>query len=120
LSDRITPSTTAESSASPNGSAWAALLSAGIGAFAFGVMTILSEVFTKWASRTLQWYRPSGALSGVAGCAVIVWLVVWVVLHTRWNGKQLQRHYALMITTLLLAVAALIATFPSFYELLGG
>jgi hypothetical protein len=105
---------------SPNGSAWAALLSGGIGSFAFGVLTILSEVFTKWASRSLQWYHPSGALSGVAGAAIILWLTVWAVLHFRWRNKRMQNESALMIVTILLAVAALVATFPPFYELLGG
>jgi hypothetical protein len=104
----------------PNGAAWAALIAGGAGGFAFGVLTILSEVFTKWASGTLQWYHPSGALSGVAGSAILIWLFIWAVLHVRWRQKQLQNQSALMIVTILLALAALLATFPPFYELLGG
>jgi len=104
----------------PNGSAWAALLSGGIGSFAFGILTILSEVFPKWASRTLQWYHPSGALSGVAGAAIILWFIVWAALHFRWRNQRMQNQLALTIATILLAMAALVATFPPFYELLGG
>jgi hypothetical protein len=102
----------------PNGPAWAALLSAGIGGFGFGVLTDLSECSGR-VSRMLQWYRPAGSLSGVAILAVLIWLAVWAVFHSRWKHKRIRNQRALMALTLALALAALVSTFPPFYELLG-
>ena len=103
----------------PNGAAWAALLASGIGGVVFGLITDASECSAR-VSRFLQWYRPTGALSGVAICAIVVWAVVWAVLHARWSGKQLRHQRTLTVTILILALLALLTTFPPFYELFAG
>jgi hypothetical protein len=103
----------------PNGPAWAALLSAGIGGLGFGILTDLSECSSR-VSRTLQWYRPAGSLSGVAILAVLIWLAVWGAFHSRWKHQQIRNQRTLMAVTIALSLAALLATFPPFYELLGG
>jgi hypothetical protein len=103
-----------------NGSAWAALLSAGIGGFAFGILTDISECSAN-ASKLLQHcYPPAGALSGVAVCAVLVWVSAWIALHLFWNNRQIQNQRLLMVVILLLALAAFVTTFPPFYEMIGG
>jgi hypothetical protein len=101
----------------PDGSAWAALLAAGVGCAAFGLFTDLSEASAR-ASKLLLWYRPSGSLSGVAGCAVIVWVAVWAVLHYRWRGRKLDRVGLVIVLTVLLVVIGIVTTFPPFYELM--
>jgi hypothetical protein len=103
----------------PNGSAWAALVAAGIGGAVFGVITDISEI-SKPAAKALAWYKPAGALSGVAICAVLVWGVAWALLHARWRSKRLARQGLLTTVTVLLSVVAIVTTFPPFYELLGG
>jgi hypothetical protein len=102
-----------------NGAAWATLLAAGLGGFAFGLITDLSECSARVA-KLLAWYRPAGALSGVVICAIIVWLGIWAALHTRWNGKRLEAQGTLIAIISLLALAAVVTTFPPFYEMLGG
>jgi hypothetical protein len=101
----------------PNGPAWAALLSAAIGGAAFGLLTDASEASPR-LSRLLNWYHPSGSLSGVAICAVLIWAAAWLALHARWNHRALRRQKTLTAVTCLLVLLALLATFPPFYDLL--
>jgi hypothetical protein len=103
----------------PNGPAWAALIAGAFGGFLFGVLTDISEV-SKTASDHLQWYRPAGALSGVAIAAVAIWLIVWAILHVLWKNKRMQNQQLLLLISCALILGGIIATFPPFYELLGG
>jgi len=113
------PSSASEPITTANGSAWAALVSAGIGCAGFGAFTMLSEC-SKAMGKFLNWYNPSGALSGVAICAIVVWLAVWAVLGTRWQSQRLQNERKLMICTVVLVLVGILTTFPPFYELFGG
>jgi hypothetical protein len=106
-----------ETQTSENGSGWAAILSASVGGFAFGVVTDLSEISPR-ISKFLAWYRPAGGLSGVAISAIVIWLLAWAVLHSRWSGKQIEKQNGLATLTCVLVILALVATFPPFYELL--
>lgn len=63
--------------AKPNGPVAAALLAAGWGVFAIGLMTTLAEAMAAVAN-ALNWYGPVGPLSGKTGVGIIVWLVAWV------------------------------------------
>lgn len=102
--------------AAANGAAWAAFVAAGIGCTAFGLFTDLSEVSARF-SAMLNWYNPSGSLSGVAGCAIILWLVSWLVLDIRWKNRHLAGQGRLMWLTVLLVLLGLLTTFPPFYSL---
>jgi len=62
-----------------NGPAAAALLAGGIGAVAYGIFIILAEGI-KVVGNALNWYNPSGNLSGKTGMMIIVWLVTWGIL----------------------------------------
>jgi hypothetical protein len=57
-----------------NGSAMAALLGGGIGAFAMGAVVLLNEAGI-FAAPTL--YAPAGGVSGRTTLATIVWLMAW-------------------------------------------
>jgi hypothetical protein len=98
-----------------NGSAVAAFLAAGIGAFALGLVVLLNEAGI-FAAPTL--YGPAGGVSGRTTLGVIAWLVAWGVLHSRWHGREMasRRIYAL---TLLLVGLGVLATFPPVWGLLG-
>ena len=102
--------------AAANGAAWAALLAAGIGCTAFGLFTDLSEVSAR-ASAMLNWYNPSGSLSGVAGCAMVLWLASWYVLAIHWKNRRLAAPGKIMWLTVLLVILGLLTTFPPFYSL---
>jgi hypothetical protein len=117
--ESMRPTPASQSVAAPNGSAWAALLSAGIGCTAFGIFTMLSECIPAM-TKALNWYNPSGALSGVAICSIVIWLIVWAVLGVRWHHRRLQNERTLMIATALLVLVGIATTFPPFYALFGG
>jgi hypothetical protein len=98
----------------PNGAAVAAILAAGIGSFAMGLIVILNElaIFTP---PTL--YEPSGGVTGRTTLAVIVWIVAWIVLHSRWKNRQFLAG-GMYTLTLILILLGLIGTFPPLWALL--
>jgi hypothetical protein len=98
------------------GPAWAAILAAGIGCAAFGVVVDLAEAFPR-CSKLLNIYPPSGDLSGKSAAAVIVWIVAWLMLHFRWNKRDIARPGLVSGLTFLLVVVGLVAVFPPFIEL---
>ena len=103
----------------PNGPAWAAILAAGVGCASFGVLTDLAEANAR-VNDVLAWYRPAGGLSGVAGCAIIIWLLAWALLNVRWKHRRLVAIRGIMLLSLALVLIGVLATFPPFYELFVG
>ena len=103
-----------------NGAAWAALLSAGIGGLGFGILTDISECSPSASKLLLKVYPPAGSLSGVAVCSVLVWIAVWMALHARWHRRQIHHQRTMVVVIVLLTLAALVTTFPPFYESMGG
>ncbi|MEX2181753.1 MAG: hypothetical protein WD771_06900 [Gemmatimonadaceae bacterium] len=97
-----------------NGVELAAVLAAGIGAAALGIFVLLHEAGSYSAPAL---YAPSGGLSGRTTGAVAVWLVAWVVLATRWRGRELGPT-RILAWTLGLTAFALLATFPPLWALL--
>jgi len=97
-----------------NGSAAAAFLAGSIGCAVIGLMTT-GAVISEGLNKALNWYNPVGPLSGKTGVGVIVWLIVWAVLHNRWKDKDLNlsRIYA---WTLIILGVALLLTFPPIFE----
>jgi hypothetical protein len=98
----------------PNGSALAAVLAAGIGAFALGAFVIANEAGL-YAAPAL--YGPAGGLSGRAVFATVVWLVAWGILHTRWRQREIGVGQVVTWTLVLVALS-IIATFPPVWSLL--
>jgi hypothetical protein len=95
------------------GPAAAALLAAGIGIAALGVVTTLAEVsesFKDW----LAFSDDVGPLSGKTIAAVIVWLVAWAILHPLLRRRRLSR--AILIATGILVLIGVVGTFPIFFE----
>ena len=97
-----------------NGSAMAALLGGGIGAFAMGAVVLLNEA-GRFAAPAL--YAPAGGVSGRTTLATIVWLVAWAVLHYRWKGRDIASGRIGAATLILIAVGVL-GTFPPVWALL--
>ena len=93
----------------------AAILSAGIGAFAVGFVVILNEagLFTAPAL-----YGPAGGVSGRTTIAAVIWLVAWVILHNRWKSRHVEPGRVNRIT-LALILAGIILTFPPVWGLFG-
>jgi len=101
--------------ASPTGGVLAALLAGGVGCAAMGLLTLLAAV-SKPFNGAMAIYKPSGALSGEAVFAVVVWAACWFVLARLWRGKS-PRQTPVLITAYTLLLAGLLMTFPPFLHL---
>lgn len=99
-----------------NGAAAAAILAAGVGTFAFGVLVCLSENI-KAVGNLLTFSKPVGALSGKTDLMIVVWLVAWLVLGLKWKNRQVSLGKVFLLTMLLLALG-LLGTFPPFFNAL--
>src|SRR5215207_6731546 len=99
----------------PEGPISAAILAAGVGATALGLLTTLAEASTT-VKDWLQFSDPVGPLSGKTTVAVIVWLVAWALLHLALRNKPYETGRALTIGLILLGLGVL-GTFPTFFQL---
>ena len=99
----------------PNGPAVAALVAAGVGSAALGLLTTVAAA-SHSADEAVNWYELVGTLSGKTTLAVVVWLLAWAALARRWKRSQVDfaRPFA---ATLVLIAAGLVGTFPPFFEL---
>jgi hypothetical protein len=97
-----------------NGAAMAAILAAGIGAFAIAFVVILNEAGL-FAAPTL--YGPAGGVTGRTTFAAIVWLLAWGVLHARWRSRDVAPG-PVFTGTVVLVVLAILGTFPPVWGLL--
>lgn len=97
-----------------NGSAMAAFLAAGIGAFAMGSFVLLNEAGV-FAAPAL--FAPAGGVSGRTTFAVAVWLISWAVLHSRWRDRVIAPRRVYLLT-LILTGLGIVATFPPVWALL--
>ncbi len=102
----------------PDGPGAAAMISAGIGVFFLGFLTVLSE-----ASPGIHDFL--GAFSGDAGVgplagktilAVIAYLGSWAILHVSWKAKDVDLKRAFWIG-LVLGVLGALGTFPPVFLL---
>ncbi len=87
----------------------ASLVAAGAGCAAMGILYTLG-VASPSVTRFLSWYAPSGALSGMSTAAVIVWLLIWFLLHRRWSKRNVGPARAVFAFALL--AVGLLLTFP--------
>ncbi len=99
----------------PNGPGAAALLAAGIGAFALAVLAITADKVAG-IGKLMIFYRPTGPLSGVTSSAIAVWLIVWAILEGRWRRRNVGvgRVGAMALALLMLSV---LLTFPPIADL---
>jgi hypothetical protein len=102
----------------PNGPAGAAILAAGAGCAALGILAVLADAFMPLA-RSLTFYPPTGPLSGVSSLAVLFWLVLWIVLARRWRARTVAIAKVNALAFLLLALGILL-TFPPVADVLQG
>ena len=91
------------------------VLAAGIGAFLIACFAILADQSASIKS-LMDFYKPTGPLSGVTTCAVVLWLASWAVLHSRWRNRNLAMARVSAIALILLLVGLLL-TFPPVADL---
>ncbi|EKD98343.1 MAG: hypothetical protein ACD_23C00478G0003 [uncultured bacterium] len=102
----------------PNGAGAAAILAAGIGCAALGVLALLGDAFSGIAN-FLNFYNPTGPLSGITTVTIVVWLASWFVLAQKWDGRDVALNRVSVIAFILLAVG-LFLTSPTGMDLLQG
>src|SRR5512141_56882 len=71
----------------PNGPGAAAILAAGIGCAVLGILAFAGDA-SPAIGKALNFYNPTGTLSGVTTLAIIVWLGAWFVLAKLWGTKN--------------------------------
>lgn len=103
-----------ESRDKPEGPISAAIIAAGVGATALGVVTTLAEA-SETVKDWLSWNDDVGPLSGKTIVAVIVWLASWAILHAALRNKQYETRRALALG-LLLVLLGVVGTFPTFFQ----
>ncbi|MEK7281498.1 MAG: hypothetical protein AAB037_04000 [Chloroflexota bacterium] len=97
----------------PNGAAAAAVLSSSFGVFVLGLLTTLAAAsagINKW----LNWYDPTGPLSGKTTLAGIMWLVVWPVGHYWLRNKEVKFTRVTQVSIILIVVGLLLMFPPVF------
>jgi hypothetical protein len=104
-----------EAPALTNGSGAAAILSAGIGSFALAVLAFAGDKSVAIKS-SLNFYRPTGPLSGVTTIALLIWLFTWGILEWRWRKRSVPVTRISAIALALLGLS-LVLTFPPFVDL---
>jgi hypothetical protein len=101
-----------------DGVAAAAALAAGIGVFITGSLTTLAEI-SQSLRTALTWSGAVGPLIGKTGVGVIVWLIVWPILHAIWRGKEVKFSAIYTVSLILIALGWLL-TFPPVFEAFSG
>ena len=75
-----------ETASLPNGSGAAAILAAGVGCALIGILALAGDA-SEAIGKLLNFYNPTGTLSGVTSVSIVVWLMFWYVLHRQWRTK---------------------------------
>ena len=104
--------------ATPNGAAAAAILAAGVGSCALGILAMAGDG-SKTIGRWLTSYVPTGPLSGVSSLAILAWVGSWLILARLWRRESVSIRRINTIAFVLLAIGLLL-TFPPFADLLLG
>jgi hypothetical protein len=99
----------------PNGSGGAAILSAGIGAFALAALAVAGDK-SGLMKRILNFYTPTGPLSGVTTVAILVWFFTWGILEWRWRCRNVAMGRINAVAFALLGLS-LLMTFPPAVDL---
>jgi hypothetical protein len=102
-----------DESGSANGAGMAAVLGAGIGAFAVGLVVILNEAGV-FAVPAL--YGPAGGVSGRTSLAALIWVIGWAVLHARWKHCQIDSR-GVRVLALILTGLGILLTLPPVWQL---
>lgn len=92
-----------------NGAAMAAFLAAGIGSFALGLIVFLNAI---GLISVPALYEPAGGVTGRTTLAVVIWLIGWAVLHSRWKDQQIEPRRVQVLSFILIGLGVLLTTPP--------
>ena len=100
----------------PNGSGAAAMLAAAIGSFVLAIVAFAGDKSVS-IKNSLNFYKPTGPLSGVTTIAILVWFLAWGFLEWRW-GKRAVAMSRINRVSLALLILSILLTFPPIVDLL--
>jgi hypothetical protein len=92
------------------------MLAAAIGSFVLAVIAFAGDKSVP-IKDSLNFYQPTGPLSGVTTVAIIVWFLVWGFLEWRWGNRAVAISRIHRVSLALLALSILL-TFPPIVDLL--
>ena len=98
-----------------NGPGAAASLAAGIGCFALAVLACAGDKSAA-VKNGLNFYEPTGPLSGVTTAAILLWLLTWGTLEWRWRNRTVAVGRISAVALALLGLSLLL-TFPPVVDL---
>ncbi len=101
-----------------NGPSAAAVLAAGIGLAATGIVSTLAEAIASF-SKALTWSKPVGALSGKTIIGIVIWLIAWLILGLAWKDRDVNFRPVVVVSAILLVVG-LLFTFPPVFDMIAG
>jgi hypothetical protein len=99
----------------PNGSGAGAIVATAIGIFVLAVIAFAGDKSAP-IKNSLNFYKPTGPLSGVTTVAILVWILTWGLLEWRW-GKRALAMSRINIISLTLLVLSVLLTFPPVIDL---
>ena len=94
------------------------MISAGIGTFVLGVLTVLSEASpgAKTWLQTWEWGQGVGPLAGKTTLASLTYFACLALLWALWRNKDVNLKFAFYVG-LGLGVLGALLTFPTFYQM---
>ena len=101
----------------PDGPGAAMMVSAGIGIFALGLLTVLAEAsedIRDWL-RKWEWGQGVGPLAGKTTIASLVYIISLVLLCVIWRNKDVNLRTSFYVG-LVLGVLGAVGTFPTFFQ----
>lgn len=101
-----------------NGRGAATILAAAAGCFALGVLALAGDAMPPVA-KALNFWKPSGPLSGVTDAAIAFWLILWFVLNRMWRDRTVSMS-RVNIASVVLFAGGILLTFPPFMDMLQG
>jgi hypothetical protein len=101
-----------------NGRGAAAVLAAATGSLALALLALAGDASQSNAA-SLNFWRPTGPLSGVSDVAILIWLATWFLLSRRWNGRDVNLASINTVSFAMFA-AALLIVFPPIMDFLQG
>ncbi|MBI4305769.1 MAG: hypothetical protein HY678_05565, partial [Chloroflexi bacterium] len=74
-----------------------------------------SEGISKW----LNFYNPTGPLSGKTTMSVVIWLALWVPAHFLLQKREIEIRPVIVAAAILIVLGVLL-TFPPVFQLFAG
>ena len=99
----------------PNGSGAAAILAASIGSFALAVLAFAADKSVA-IKDSLNFYKPTGPLSGVTTIAILTWFFIWGILDWHWRSKTIAMGRTNTVALIMLGLSLLL-TFPPIVDI---